>query len=66
MVENALYNALDTYNANVATTNLYDKNWGSLFNFIDTDDTDLLAEYQTRKAQKPKPFANDVSAALSL
>lgn len=36
MVENALYNALDVYNKKVSGSNNYDRNWGSLFNFIGT------------------------------
>jgi len=58
MVENALYNALDQYNKKESDGNSYDKNWGSVFNFIgkyqhkyeahcfaDFDDTRLLTEY---------------------
>ena len=66
MVENALYDALDIYNKQVGGDNTYDRNWGSLFNFIgklfwliylktDTDDTSMLAEYSTRKTNLPPP-----------
>lgn len=34
MAENALYNALDQYNKQISDGNDYDRNWGSLFNFI--------------------------------
>jgi hypothetical protein len=54
MAEQALYNALDSYNKQNGHTNNYDRNWGSLFDFIDVDDTDLLTKYSSHTQPKPK------------
>jgi hypothetical protein len=40
MVENTLFEALETYNKDVANT--YKDNWGSLLSFINADDTNML------------------------
>lgn len=55
MADQALYSALDSYNKQVAHTNVYDRNWGSVFDFIDIDDTGLLTQYSTRRKNMPKP-----------
>lgn len=54
MAEQALYNALDSYNKQNGHNNNYDRNWGSLFDFIDVDDTDLLTKYSSHTKPKPK------------
>ena len=46
MTEQALYNALKEYNGTI--TNKFSANWGSLQDFIEADDTSILA----RKTQK--------------
>jgi hypothetical protein len=52
MVEKALYNALDNYNFEIGQTNHFDQNWGSVFNFIDFIDTELLKTYTNLAADK--------------
>jgi hypothetical protein len=45
-MEKALYEQRDQYNSNICeNNNVYDKNWGSLFQFIDFNDTRLLTDY---------------------
>ena len=46
----ALYEQRDQYNFNICDdNNIYDKNWGSLFQFIDFNDTSLLTDYAQHK-----------------
>ena len=42
MVETALYNRLEEYNQTIS--NNYKSNWGSLLNFLDGKDTEVLTE----------------------
>ena len=42
MVETALYNRLEEYNQTIQ--NNYKSNWGSLLNFLDGEDTEILTE----------------------
>lgn len=54
MVENTLFEKLETYNKQ--QENHYKDNWGSLLSFINAEDTDMLtkkAEFM-RKMKEPK------------
>ena len=50
MVETALYNRLEEYNQTIQ--NNYKSNWGSLLNFLDGEDTEILTEKALQEQQE--------------
>ena len=50
MVETALYNRLEEYNQTIS--NNYKSNWGSLLNFLDGKDTQVLTEKALQEQQE--------------